>query len=102
MEEYFDLSKEIDFFGKLHEFYIKRKPKQVTIFGRVLTILFILIYIIIIIYKMYRVFKRIDITFYDSFSNTDEIPIIHITKENFSLIFTVYNDSTLPFIDESI
>ena len=102
MEERFDFLKEFDFFGKLPEFYIKRKSKQVTIFGRVLTILFILMYIIIIIYKMYRVFKRIDITFYDSYLNTEETPIVHLTKENFSLIFAVYNDSSLPFIDESI
>ena len=45
---------------------------------------------------------RIDITFYDSYSNTDEIPIIHITKENFSIFISIYNDSNLPFIDESI
>ena len=97
-----DILKEIDFFGKLPEFYIKGKQKQVTILGRVLTILFIFIYIIIIIYKLYRVFKRIDITFYDSYSNTDEKPIVHLTKENFSLIFAVYDDSFLPYIDESI
>ena len=97
-----DILKEIDFFGKLPEFYIKGKQKQVTILGRVLTILFILIYIIIIIYKLYRVFKRIDVTFYDTYSNTDEKPIVHIIKENFSTILAVYNDSFLPFIDENI
>ena len=97
-----DILKEIDFFGKLPEFYIKGKQKQVTIFGRILTSLFIIIYIILIIYKLYRVFKRVDVTFYDSYSNTDETPIVHITKENFSTIFAIYNDSFLPYIDESI
>ena len=102
MEGCCNLFKGIDFFGKLPEFYINGKQKQVTIFGRVLTILFILIYIIIIMYKIYRMFERIDVTFYDTYSNSDEIPSIHVTKENFSLIFAVYNDSSLPFIDESI
>ena len=102
MEGCCNLFKGIDFFGKLPEFYINGKQKQVTIFGRVLTILYILIYIIIIMYKIYRMFERFDVTFYDTYSNTDEIPSIHITKENFSLIFAVYNDSSLPFIDESI
>ena len=52
MEGCCNLFKGIDFFGKLPEFYINGKQKQVTIFGRVLTILFILIYIIIIMYKI--------------------------------------------------
>jgi hypothetical protein len=34
--------------------------------------------------------------------NTDESSFIHITKENFSLIFAIYNDSSLPLVDESI
>ena len=33
--------KGIDFFGKLPEFYIKGRPKQVTIIGRIFTIIFI-------------------------------------------------------------
>ena len=102
MEDFCNFIKGIDFFGKSPEFYIKGKPKQVTILGRSLTILFIFIYIIIIIYKLYRAFKRVDITFYDTYSNTEEIPSVHITKDNFSLIFAVYNDSSFPFIDESI
>ena len=56
-----DILKEIDFFGKLPEFYIKGKQKQITILGRTLTILFIFVYIVLIIYKLYRVFKRVDI-----------------------------------------
>ena len=46
--------------------------------------------------------QRVDITFYDSYSNTDEIPTIKISKENFSLILSVFDDLGEPFIDESI
>ena len=46
--------------------------------------------------------QRVDITFYDSYSNTDEISDIKMTSENFSLIFAVYDDYGEPFIDESI
>ena len=102
MEKISNFFKEFDFFGKLPEFYFKRKPKQATIIGRILTLLYIFIYILLLIYKLYRMSKRIDITFYDSYSNTDEIPIIHITKENFSIFISIYNDSNFPFIDESI
>ena len=102
MEKFFGFLKEFDFFGKLPEFYFKRKPKQATTIGRILTFIYIFIYIILLIYKLYRMSIRIDITFYDSYSNTDEIPIIHITKKNFSIFISIYNDSNLPFIDESI
>ena len=94
--------KGIDFFGKLPEFYIKRKTKQVTIIGRIFTIIFIALYIIIFCYKIYRMSQRVDITFYDSYSNSDEVPNIKITESNFSLIFAVYDDYGEPFIDETI
>jgi len=43
-----------------------------------------------------------DITFYDSFSNTDEKPTIKITQENFTLVFAVFDEFGEPFIEESI
>ena len=92
----------IDFFGKVPELYIKSRPKQITIIGRIFTIFFITLYIIIFCYKIYRMSQRVDITFYDSYSNTDEISEIKMTSENFSLIFAVYDDYGEPFIDESI
>ena len=100
--EFCKFLKGIDFFGKLPEFYIKGRTKQPTIIGRTFTIIFIIIYIIIFIYKLYRMFIRLDITFYDSYSTTEETPSINITNENFYLMFSLYNDSGLPFIDESI
>ena len=94
--------KRFDFFGKEPEFYIKGGPKHVTVIGRVFTYLFVFIYIIIVAYKLYRMFKRVDITFYDSLSNTDEVPSISINNNNFSIIFTIKDDNGNPFINETI
>ena len=94
--------KGIDFFGKEPEFYFKGRPKQLTIIGRIFTGIYIAIYIIIFCYKLYRMTQRVDITFYDSYSNSDEIPKIRITNDNFSLVFAVYDDDGYPFIDETI
>ena len=94
--------KRFDFFGKAPEFYIKGKPKHVTIIGRVFTYLFIAVYIAFVAYKLYRMYQRVDITFYDSLSNTDEIPSISITNNNFSIIFTMQDDDGNPFINETI
>ena len=76
--EFCEFLKGIDFFGKLPEFYIKRKTKQVTIIVRIFTIIFIALYIIIFCYKIYQLSQRVDITFYDSYSNSDEVPNIKI------------------------
>ena len=99
---FFAFLKGIDFFGKEPEFYFKGKPKQVTIIGRIFTCVYIAIYIIIFCYKLYRMTQRIDITFYDSYSNTDEVPKMKITDENFSLMFAIYDEDELPYIDETI
>ena len=100
--EFCSFIKEIDFFGKLPEFYIKRKPKQVTFIGRVFTIIFIFLYILFFGYKIYRIAKRVDITFYDSYSNPDEIPSYELNNENFYLLFSIYNETNQPFIEDSI
>ena len=94
--------REIDFFGKIPELYLQGKSKQVTHVGRAFTAIYIIIYIIIFCYKLYRMLKRIDITFYDSYSNTNEIPQIHIDDENFTLAFGIFDEYNYPFIDETI
>jgi len=99
---FFKILKEIDFFGKSPEFYINGKPKKISYIGRIFTFIFIIIYIIIFVYKLYRMFKRVDITFYDSYSYANKIPSIQITNENFYLIFTLSDGDYRPFIDETI
>ena len=100
--EFFKTLKEIDFFGKEPEFYIEGKSKQITFIGRIFTLIFIIIYIIFFSYKLYRMFQRVDITFYDSSSNTDGIFSYNFTDENFFLVFAVTDENDEPFINESI
>ena len=98
-----DFLEEVDFYGKEPEFYINGNSQKVTFIGRIFTIIFIIIYIAIFIYKIYRMYQRIDITFYDSYSDNEEIPSINVTNENFYIAFSIYDGSTgEPFIDETI
>ena len=99
---FYEFLKGIDFFGKEPEFYFKGRPKQVTHAGRIFTFIFIIMYIIIFCYKVFRMTQRVDITFYDSYSNTDEVPKIRITNDNFTLIFAVYDEYGEPFINDQI
>ena len=99
---FLEFVKRIDFFGKEPEFYIQGRPKQVSIFGRIFTYIFIFLYILIFCYKLYRMSQRVDITFYDSYSNTDEVPNIKITQDNFTLMFAILDENGEPFIDDTI
>ena len=100
--EFCQYIKKIDFFGKAPEFYLKGKSKLVSWFGRIFTFIFILLYIAIFCYKLIRMSQRVDITFYDSYSNTDEVPEIKVTKDNFSIVFAVFDEDGKPFIDKEI
>ena len=103
MESNCDFIKEIDFYGKQPELYFKGKTKKVTWIGRIFTIIFIFIYIVFFVYKIYRIFQRIDITFYDTYSDKGEIPSINVTNENFNIAFTLIDGSSQEFIlDETI
>ena len=99
---FLEFVKRIDFFGKEPEFYIQGRPKQVSIFGWIFTYIFIFLYILIFCYKLYRMSQRVDITFYDSYSNTDEVPNIKITQDNFTLMFAILDENGEPFIDDTI
>ena len=72
MENTFLFLKEIDFYGKEPEFYIKGRQKKVTIIGRIFTILYILLYIVFFVYKLIRLFNRSDLQFFDSDSEGSE------------------------------
>ena len=97
-----EVLKEIDLFGKTPELYIHGRSKKITNIGRIFTFIFVIIYILIFSYKLYRLFKRVDITFYDSSPYINEFSTIKMTKDNFSLFFAVYDELYEPFIDESI
>ena len=103
MEPYWDFIKEIDFYGKQPELYFKSKTKKVTWIGRIFTIIFIFIYIVFFVYKLYRISQRVDITFYDTYSDKGDVPFINVTKENFNIAFTLFEGSSgEPILDETI
>ena len=92
----------LDFFGKEPEFYIDGRDKQITFIGRLCTFIYIILYILIFSYKLYRMAARVDITFYDSYSNTDEVPTVKINQNNFTLVFGLNNKNGAPFFDDTI
>ena len=103
MESNCDFIKEIDFYGKPPELYFKGKTKKVTWIGRIFTIIFIFIYIVFFAYKLYRISQRIDITFYDTYSDKGDTPSINVTNENFNIAFSLLDGSSgEPIIDETI
>ena len=103
MESKLQFLKEIDFYGKEPEFYLKGKPKKVTIIGRIFTILYILLYIVFFVYKLIRLFNRSDLQFFDSDSEGSETLSMHITQEDFYFNLGFVNSETgEPFLDETI
>ena len=77
-----DFLTDFDLFGKLPEFYYKGKSKKSSILGIVLTVIYIVLYIAFLIYKLVRMFKRVDVTFYDSYTFKG-LPSIKLTNNEF-------------------
>ena len=73
---------EMDLFGKSPELYYKGKAKKPSKFGLILTIVYILLYISFLVYKLIRMFKRTDVTFYDTYAYNG-LPSIKLTNEEF-------------------
>ena len=95
--------KEIDFYGKSPEFYYKGSSKRKTYIGRIMTIIYIVIYIVFLAYKLNRMIHRVDISFFDVYSNENILPSMDVTNETFYILFAVFNTSTdEPIIDETI
>ena len=77
-----DFLTDFDLFGKTPELYYNGKSKKSSTFGIVLTIIYIILYIAFLIYKLVRMFKRIDMTFYDSYTFKG-LPSIKLTNKEF-------------------
>ena len=50
--------------------------------GLILTVIYIILYIAFLIYKLIRMFKRVDMTFYDSYT-FQGLPSINLTNNEF-------------------
>ena len=77
-----DFLTDFDLFGKLPELYYNGKSKKSSVFGIVLTVIYIVLYIAFLIYKLVRMFKRVDVTFYDSYTFKG-LPSIKLTNNEF-------------------
>ena len=73
---------EFDLFGKEPELYFKGKPQRTSLFGKVLTYIYIFLYIAFFIYKIVRMLKKVDITFYETYAYSG-FPSIQLSPENF-------------------
>ena len=98
-----NIFKNIDIFGKNIQLYYKGKEKKYNYFGSTLTIAYGIIYIAFCSYKLYRMFNKKDITFYDTYAYIDEPPVINVTNDNFYGGFALEDPNTYDaFIDETI
>ena len=77
-----DFLTDFDLFGKTPEFYYKGRSKKSSIFGIILTVIYVILYIAFLIYKLIRMFKRVDVTFYDSYT-FQGIPSLPLTNNEF-------------------
>ena len=73
---------DFDLFGKIPELYYHGKSKKSSTFGITLTFIYIILYIAFLIYKLVRMVKRVDLTFYDSYT-FHGIPSINLTNNEF-------------------
>ena len=95
--------KNLDLFGKEARLYYEKEDKKSTNYGICFSILYILIYATIFIYKLYRMIKRKDVLFYETFAYIEEPPSIKLTQDNFYGGFGLEDPKTYdPFIDETI
>ena len=93
----------VDMFAKEPELYYKRKSKKTSFIGKIISIIFVIIYFAFFAYKLIRMLKKVDITFYDTFTYEETPPSIKITKENFYGGFALEDPMTYDvFIDEGI
>ena len=77
-----DFLTDFDLFGKIPELYYKGKSKKSSTLGIILTVIYIVLYIAFLLYKLIRMFKRVDVTFYDSYTFKG-IPSINLTNNEF-------------------
>ena len=97
------IMKDVDMFGKDPELYYKGRPKKTSWIGRILSFAFVFVYFAFFLYKLIRMLKRIDVTFYDTFTYASKPPAVTITHNNFYIAFSLEEPKTYnPFIDEGI
>ena len=77
-----DFLTDFDLFGKVPELYYKGRSKKSSTVGIILTVIYMILYIAFLLYKLIRMFKRVDMTFYDSYT-FQGLPSIKLTNNEF-------------------
>ena len=89
----------LDLFGKEPELYYKGRIKKSSWIGSFFTLLYFVLYIITFLYKFIKMIKKEEVTFYETYAYSGDIPSINLTNENFYGGFALGQP---PFIDETI
>ena len=80
--KHFEYLADFDLFGKDPEFYFKGKPQRTSLFGKILTYIYIILYLTFFTYKIIRMVEKVDITFYETYAYS-ELPSIQLSSDNF-------------------
>ena len=97
------LLKELDMFGKKPMLYYKGKAKKTTLLGNILSFSFVFLYLSLFLYKLIRMIKKLDVSFYDTYTYQAEPPAINLSSNNFYGGFALEHPITYDvFIDEGI
>ena len=91
-----DLITEFDLFGKEPQFFYKGRAQRVSWFGRIFSVFYIVLYTAFVIYKLVRMYKKVDIDFYETYAFSG-IPSIKLNNDLFYGGFTIGG-----IIDETI
>ena len=93
----------LDLFGKEVDLYYRGKQKKASTFGIIYSIIYIGIYITFFLFLLVKMYKRENITFYESIAYNDEVPKMTLTPDIFYMGFALLNTESLQIVsDDSI
>ena len=102
-EKLYEFFEFFDMFGREAKLYYKGKEKKGTIFGIICSFLYLLIYGGLLTYKLVKMFKKKNVTFYESSKYIEKPPTIKLSEDIFYGGFGLERPDTYdPFIDETI
>ena len=92
-----------DIFGKEVDLYYKGRARRNSWIGCLFTFLYAGMYIAFFVYKLVIMFKRTDVTFYETNAFTGEEPYIQLTPDKFYGGFALVNPYTREtYINDTI
>ena len=90
-------------FGKEPNLYYKGRNKKTSLLGNILSFSFIFLYFALFLYKLIRMIKKVDVSFYDTYTYQAEPPAVNISSNNFYGGFALEHPISYDvFIDEGI